>query len=598
MADCANKASQGRPPFAFWGWIVIAFWGFLATGAAVAQPVGERWIDMGSHGEFHVVLPEGASPELQLAATLFQRYWKRCTGYEPGISTENGGKINVWLGRALASHSLIPAHEFEDLGDEGFFIRTFTPATRDAAVGAKKQFILAGATDLATVYAVCDFFTRYLHVRWLAPGVVVAPRSNFHFPVIDLRVEAGFPERYLAGVAHGGTPEEIAEFCYAHKLTASNAAASFAPASVAENPATGLHAAGLFTAQPACFALASDQTTRDPTQICPSAPETRAALLAALKAAIDLEPARTTWSVSPGKTAACACPACAASAEAEGGPMGSWLGLVNGLAEDLTAAYPDKSLRLHVLAEGVFRAPPKQTRPATQVAIEVSTAGSNWAVPLRSREDARNVAFVADLRGWSRATEQLYVRHAVVDPGNPLVPLPNVVFLREDVQLFAQVDLAGVTIVAGNAEVSPYQADSLLRANLAARFLWEPDLPRQSEMPELLRAIYGPAAPAVDAYLVNLEGVAATANPASAPQTAAAWWRSAAPGLQEAWGPALAMTLPPVEQQRLYGSALPVLAVVHGCTASESFVADVEKAGLGDQRTALQVQVDALCAAK
>ena len=275
--------------------------------------------------------------------------------------------------------------------------------------------------------------------------------------------------------------------------------------------------------------------------------------------------------------------------------MGPWLSLVNELATALAEAHPDRSLRFHVLATGPFRTPPKTVKPAPPLVVEISTAGCNLAAPLRDRTDAANLAFVADLRAWSRATKRLHVWHTVVHPDNPLVPLPNLVHLRDDVQVFAQVDLAGVSIEVGSA--NGLQADGLLRLNLAARHLWEPDLPRQFEMPGLLRALYGMAGPAVDAYLTALGAAAAAASPLEMPRTLA-WWRSAAPALADTWTAALAMTLPAPELERLWGTALPVLAVVPGCGAPETFAEALAKASFADQAATLQEHAAALCAAE
>lgn len=593
MTACTNNAAQGRPPLLLLRrTIAVAL--LLLAAAAPAQVLEERWLDVGELGGFHVVIPPGASEELQYAARTFQEYWKRCTGNEIGISTENGGTINVWLGRELATRSLVPESEMEDLGQEGFLIRTFTPTNRDAALGARKQFILAGATDLGTIYAVCEFFTRFLHVRWLAPGVVVAPRSTFHFPVVDIRAEHSFPQRVLSYAPFEGDQKAMTAFFHAHKLPLRAGVAPFAPAFDRVTAAQRLHDAGQFAQHPECFALLSDQTTRSETQICPTAPETRAQLVQCLLAGLRATPAQDTWSLSPGDAPPCACAACTSASTAQGGPMGPWLDLLNGIAGDLEQAMPKQAFHLHVLAAGPYRTVPAAPRPDPRVIVELATAGTNLARPLRDRNDPTNAAFAKDLRDWSRVTHQLHLWHSVVDPDNPLLPLPNINHLREDLQLFAQVDLEGVEIQVGSPASPHYQADAQLRANLAARYLWEPDLPLQTERPELLRALYGGAAPQMERYLDASIAAAESASPLVLSQVAT-WWRHAAPGLAEGWDAAFSLPLPPAQQTTLLQSALPVLALTTACSDSPAFEAQIAKAGLKRETAPLQSYAAALC---
>ncbi len=158
----------------------------LFTSAAIAQPQqSDTWLTAERYETFHVVLPENAPEELQYAAEIFIRYWKICTNREIKATPLNEGVTNVWLGPDGITSDLLNPEDLEELGPEGYLIRTYFPSRRYRERGAREQLIISGKTPRGTLNGVFAFFRDHLGLRWLAPGKVHAPLLGYRMRHID-----------------------------------------------------------------------------------------------------------------------------------------------------------------------------------------------------------------------------------------------------------------------------------------------------------------------------------------------------------------------------------------------------------------------------
>ena len=447
------------------------------TLPAVAQLAASDWITAGGYAEFHVVIPEQASETLLYAAEMFVKYWKACTGHEIEVSAVNEGRVNVWLGQEVMTPDLLPQEELDGLGEEEGLVRSFEPPPRAKKQGAAKQLLIAGATDQGTLDAVFEFFERFMRVRWLAPGVVHTPHARFTMPQMDHRFRPCFAYRFLG--AGPGLEVQALEFWRAHRFR--------------EHPM-----------QPILTRLATTHTHKGPGQgtrqaqpgrwlLCGRRPEVAETLWAKLEASIRAShshsnPAaaeraqRLGWDAVAGLWSAsllegaipCSCPACQELAAREDSPMAPLLSLANTIGEKLDQAFPERSYRVHVLACGPRRAPPKTLPPRDSVMIQICTDGCDPSCPLDNPDSAVNAAFVADLKGWANKTKHLWIW----DPAahyDMLAPARMAQVIQSNLQLFDQYGAEGVCAwVSDLAHPAPSQP-AALRNYLLARLLWNPD---------------------------------------------------------------------------------------------------------------------------
>ena len=483
----------------------------------------------------HVVVPEHPSETMQYASRVFLKYWLACTGAELSASPVNTGRVNVWLGPETLSPDLAPPRTLEGLGPEGCIVLTFTPTRRQAARGAQKQLIISGATDKGTLNGVFEFFHQFLGIRWLAPGVVHAPRAPFGLPDMDYRFVPTFRFRecgYHDLLRRTATAEDWLEYRLAHKLNPEFLHGPFGGHTVYWL----LPPDEYFDEHPEYYAEVGGKRVayrgdwRDPEvlerqpgqagQLCCGNPAVAEAVLASLieliqadGAAADPEllerrrhvggrPDGKVWSVSQmdwfGR---CECPLCRAIDEREGTPMGSLLTLVNRVAEGLEEAFPEAGYKVHTFAYQYARKPPETIRPRHNVIVQLCTFECDFGRPLDDADSAVNAAFVRDLEDWSALTDNLYVWDYVANLAGAQRPHPNFHVLQSNAQLFDQYNVKGVYEQGWDTPGSVFSEFDALRSYLLSRCLWDPDFIQREAMSDFLRYYYEAAAPHIEEYI-------------------------------------------------------------------------------------------------
>ena len=107
--------------------------------------------------EYRIVIPESASPSERRGAEELQRFLEQMSGARLPISTDEGriGEKEIILGDNAHLRAIDIWIDFEDLGDEGFVIRTVTP-----------HLVIAGGSKRGTMYGVYAFLEEHLGCRW------------------------------------------------------------------------------------------------------------------------------------------------------------------------------------------------------------------------------------------------------------------------------------------------------------------------------------------------------------------------------------------------------------------------------------------------
>ena len=326
--------------------------------AAIAQTPavdsGRAWVDAGDYEYFHVVTPENPSPLIQTAADAFCRYWKQATCRPITASAVNDGKFNVWLGAKIITEEMIKRGELDGLSPEGCLIRTYTPGHRYTAKGAKKQLLVAGTTDQATLYGVFTFFTTVFSARWLGPGVTRVTPAELSMKNVELRSDASFAFRDAAVFSQWKGPD-AEEFRRGLRLPAKptppppnmEALASLIQPGTAEqaNPAEYGSEAGAERIAEAVATLIRAGKSADPET------KTRRAHAA-------WPPGTNTWSLNALYwMAPVAAAECVERDAKEGSPAASVLFTANRVAGRLAELFPDAPLRVHILLPPALRHP-------------------------------------------------------------------------------------------------------------------------------------------------------------------------------------------------------------------------------------------------
>ena len=245
-----------------------------------------------------------------------------------------------------------------------------------------------------------------------------------------------------------------------------------------------------FKDHPEYFALV-DGKRRPDTQLCLTHPEVFRLVVADLKERMVRQPDARYWSVSQNDNGGhCQCPACRAIDTREGSPMGSLLEFVNRVA----AEFPNKTIS--TLAYQFSRRPPSTVRPAGNVLIMLCSIECDRDQPIAIKPSS--ASFCADVAGWSKICENVFVWDYVVQFSHLVSPFPNLRVLQPNMQFFVRHHAQGM-FAQGNREASGEFAQ--LRAYLLAKLMWNPACNVQQAIDDFLEGYYGPAARPIRQYI-------------------------------------------------------------------------------------------------
>lgn len=467
-----------------------------------AESPAAAWVDATQYENFRVKLPEEASPALSGAAEVFADYWNRVTGRPLSGKAVEGSLIYVRFGAALATEDLLDPALLSGLPENGFIVRTHTPAGKYASKGATRQLLFAAPSDGAVLEGVFTFFHQVFGTRWVAPGFTVARPAAMRMPQVNIvrRPAFAFREVGLCALWKDG----VAEYRQGAHLTgpvpspppgvgyfdAWNAPEETPPAAADAEPVVyGSDAAVERIAGELAALIAAPTDGADPA-------------LAARRAAAEWPPASNQWSLNalswlrPGLD-----DAARELNTREGSPAACVLRTADGVAAALRARFPDRPPRVHVLLPPFLRKPPAALKAGEGVVVQLSNADADFALPAGSPQDGANQAFGDDARGWVRTGAEVWVLDHLCNGRDPALPFPCLEALADSIFFYLQNGVRGVCY-AGAAAADPAGVDlAALRMYLAAGILWDPDTIVENMTAEFLRLYYGGAAGAVQEYL-------------------------------------------------------------------------------------------------
>jgi len=419
-------------------------------------------VTLASNGrsDYWIVVPAAATTQDLKAAGDLQYWLQQMTGVQLPVVTEGTPLEDHWpisVGRtALLAQSGLPAASV-DLGDEGYGI----------AEQGGSLFLWGGRTRGA-INAVYALLEEDLGCRWYTadhfriqsqPALTFSPVERTYKPALKLRdpfYYVAFNEDWslrnrtnapYAPVREewGGHVDYDGMFVHTFSLL--------------------LPPSQYFAAHPEYYMMDASGN-RMPSSLCTTNPDVRQLVTQRVRQILASNPHLEIISVSKNDThATCLCPNCKALDDAEGSGMGSLLYLVNYVAEQIEADYPN--VLIDTLAYFDTLGPPLTIRPRQNVVVRICNTES-WSAPFLPMEQN---AFGPLLESWAVIHDKISVWDYTVNFWHYLAPMPNMHVIGADIPYMAGHSVIGIMTQGG------YQCTSerdTMRAWVIAKLLWDP----------------------------------------------------------------------------------------------------------------------------
>jgi hypothetical protein len=426
---------------------------------------------------FRIVIPVPPNEKELKAARELQKYIESATGNRIEIITDDIRKtpVEIVIGKCAGRDLFFDPEKLEP--DE-FALRTNGP-----------NLYISGGSHKGLIYGVYHLLEKYAGCRFYAPGAEdVTKTDEIRLISLNYKEKPAFRSRevYYAGMAD---PD------FADKMRCDRNAWKGA-----EDWGMWVHTMfslvppeKYFDTHPEYYALMAGK--RGKTQLCLTNPDVLKITIEELGKKMKEKPGAKYWSVSQMDTyGSCECKACKAIDKREGSPSGTMIEFVNKVA----AAFPDKVIS--TLAYQYTRSAPKKIKPASNVNIMLCTIECDRNRPIDS--DTSKGSFYADLRDWSKISNDILVWDYVIQFTNMIAPFPNLHVLQSNIRLFRKFNAQGVFEQGCHGTYSENQE---LRQYILAKLLWNPDLNLDSLMNDFYRGYFGNAAGWIKKYISEME---------------------------------------------------------------------------------------------
>jgi hypothetical protein len=453
--------------------------------------------------EYRIVISESASPSEMRGAEELQAFLEQMSGARLPISTDEDpmGEKEIVLGDNAHLRMLGIDVDFENLGDEGFVIRTAPP-----------HLIIAGGRKRGTMYGVYAFLEEHLGCRWFTSKLSRIPvREHLaigqidkrQVPVLEYRdvyfLDARDPDwaarnrvngTWTLTREHGGM---IAFYPFGHSFYALIPPHQY------------------FESHPEWFSLVDGERTTTgkysrQTQLCLTNEDMIQQAITTVKEWVRDHPEANIFSISQndGRGGWCECEKCKALEEKEGGAHSApIINFVNRIAEAMAADNPD--ILIDTLAYSYSWRAPRNLRPLPNVVIRLVSGPYPRGEPACSAHafDDGKCYLNADLReaigDWARLTERIYIWDYIVNFRQYLLPFPNIHTFGPNIRYLVEHGVKGI-FEQGSGDVAVSDMPGL-KAYLAAKLLWNPNFDVETGVEEFLSVYFGDAAELMREYL-------------------------------------------------------------------------------------------------
>jgi hypothetical protein len=469
----------------------------LAALLGVASTVSSQPLYLTRDGAPEAVIVDGGTPEgCRSAAEELRHYIQLMSGAELGIAADPvAGKPNVFVGGRTAFERLAQTPEELGLGREGFVVRT---------VGS--DLVLAGARNISTLYAVCDFLEDDLGCHWFWPGElgeVVPRRPSIQVDRLDRIERPSFRIRWVGGQEWAlknrmnvgtGEPDGFNIHWFVHTWLNLVPPAQYAD----EHPEYYSEVGG----------ERLDPKGARRVNLCTTNPEVAQAAARTIEEVMDERPATDMISVDPEDTQQfCQCEQCRAKYEDAQLPYElrnsrRVFDFTNQVAGLVAQEHPD--LVIKTIAYHTYVRPPPDAdwRPRDNVAVQFCRfMCHNHA--LGDGTCPHNQGFDAWYREWRGRTRNVLFYEYYWKVSWVGLPWPINRMLRADLPRFRDDGLLGIA-----TQFSTNHATNGLGYWLASKLLWDADADVDALLETYYTEFFGEAAPHVRAYYDDLDRAA------------------------------------------------------------------------------------------
>ena len=465
----------------------------LALTTLTATAMGAESITPGAMMSWKIVCATAATPSEKYAATEFQRLFKEMGGKElPLVEAADASDGAIFIGPDAVLGSGQPTDR-RALDEEALRIRV-TP----------NAVCIDGGRPRGTLYGVYEFYEELCGVRFLTFDHTYFPpdAAQRTIPAGVLVVNPTFVFRW----SYYGETSRYPDFAARLRVNTVSDDPKLGGRTgyrlVNHNVAYLVPPAKWGKEHPEYFALVNGQRKLEEggggPQLCMSNPELVGVVVEAVLEDIKKNPtARNINIAQMDNDSYCTCPNCAAIDALEESHAGATLAFVNAVAERVEKSHPE--VFLSTFAYQYTRRPPKNIKPRPNVMIQLCSIECCDFHAIEDPSCPLNRAFCADLAGWKKIVNHVFIWHYNTNFKGYVLPFPNLRSIGPSVAYFANNNGKGVFMQAAGNGFSTELSD--LRNYVMARCLWKPGRDSWKEAEEFCRLHYAESAGPILAYL-------------------------------------------------------------------------------------------------
>jgi len=490
----------------------------VTTGA----PTMAHTLSNAGTSSYVIVRPNTPTAAETTAVDQFQSYFYQVANVALPVYSESGapsGGDRIYIGRSTHVGGLLSSTEWDDLGEDGFIVRT-----------DGDDVVLAGGGDRGTLYAVFDFLEKQLGCRWWTPTEQSIPTTSVvQIPNLNITETPAFSYRSHYTSSLMDSPKFAT-------IMRENGTAQPQGADWGSRHAFNgfVHTFFLlidpedhFSSHPDWFTNPNDGDMPYTTSVGGTLPNIGTNQLCLSNAGVVNEVAATAieWitanpsygyvSISENDNGHhCQCALCAGTRSAEGSQSGVNLKFVNQVAALIHAVHPNTRVETLAYRESVQL--PAITVPGDKVVFRYAPLQADFGHPLNSvwngptppvgaSEYQENV--LETLPAWEEFTDlpsplssELFVWNYVTNFYYTMLPYPNFNLIGNDLRFFYAHRVKGV-FEEGDDYTGGVGDFVQLRAWVIAKLLWNPFIDQNTYTNEFLNGYYGAAGPYLKNYL-------------------------------------------------------------------------------------------------
>lgn len=365
------------------------------------------------------------------------------------------------------------------------------------------DIVIYGGSVRGTMYGVFSFLENELGCRWYTSTATVIPtREKFGFSRISHAESPGINIRNVY-YKDAFNPEWAARNKVNGALQVRNQPGGVESHWSDHSFYSLLPASEFAEKHPEYFSLINGKRLFENAQLCLSNPEVLRIVTERIEERMRQKPGFLIYDVTQNDAGnPCQCERCQQIVKEYGSESGIMVWFVNQVAAHTAKEFPDKYVA--TFAYLYTRKAPVNIRPRENVIIRFCSIECCFAHDFTSA-CPENVAYMKDLKAWSKLTSRLSIWDYGINFMNYLLPYPNFAVIQPNIRTFKKYNAFSVMEQANSQSNGGEFAE--LRAYLFAKLLWNPDLDLSGTINDFMAGYYGRSGKYVRSYFDLLQGL-------------------------------------------------------------------------------------------